>query len=166
MAKLLITGTHGTDDPTRASLPFHVGRGAVEAGHEVGIVLAGDSPVLLKHMSDLLINPAEDAPLSNMGRLSKLLKRVSVLIIIFGSVTRDWVQYRLKTAVEIAVKNKCPLKLCGVYLAPMGEGVQQQVALDSVLAPFPIYLFHSPDDLGELLGDFLTEDGDGGDALN
>jgi predicted peroxiredoxin len=48
MAKLLITGTHGTDDPTRASLPFHIAKGAVEAGQEVGIVLAGDSPVVLK----------------------------------------------------------------------------------------------------------------------
>ena len=48
MAKLLITGTHGTDDPTRASLPFHIAKGAVEAGHEVAIVLAGDSPVILK----------------------------------------------------------------------------------------------------------------------
>lgn len=48
MARLLIAGTHGMDDPTRASLPFHVGRGAVEAGHEVGIVLVGDGPVVLK----------------------------------------------------------------------------------------------------------------------
>jgi predicted peroxiredoxin len=48
MANLLITGTHGTDDPTRASLPFHVAKGAKEAGQEVAIVLAGDSPVVLK----------------------------------------------------------------------------------------------------------------------
>ena len=48
MAKLLITSTHGTDDPTRASFPFHIAKGAVEAGQEVAIVLAGDSPVILK----------------------------------------------------------------------------------------------------------------------
>jgi uncharacterized protein involved in oxidation of intracellular sulfur len=48
MAKLLITSTHGSDDPTRASLPFHIAKGAAETGHEVGIVLAGDSPVVLK----------------------------------------------------------------------------------------------------------------------
>ena len=48
MAKLLITGTHGADDPTRASLPFHIAKGAIEAGNDVGIVLAVDSPVILK----------------------------------------------------------------------------------------------------------------------
>jgi uncharacterized protein involved in oxidation of intracellular sulfur len=48
MAKLLITGTHGSDDPTRASLPFHIAKGAIETGQEVGIVLAGDSSVVLK----------------------------------------------------------------------------------------------------------------------
>ncbi len=47
MAKFLITGTHGADDPTR-SLPFHIAKGAKEAGHDVGIVLAVDSPVILK----------------------------------------------------------------------------------------------------------------------
>lgn len=48
MAKFLITGTHGADDPTRASLPFHIAKGAKEAGQDVGIVLAVDSPVILK----------------------------------------------------------------------------------------------------------------------
>jgi predicted peroxiredoxin len=48
MAKMLLTGTHGPEDPTRASLPFHIARGAREAGHDVGIVLAADAPVLLK----------------------------------------------------------------------------------------------------------------------
>ena len=48
MAKLLIVGTHGTGDPTRASMPFHIGKGATEAGYEVGIVLANDAPLLMK----------------------------------------------------------------------------------------------------------------------
>lgn len=48
MAMLLFIGTHGTDDPTRASIPFHLAKGAKEAGHEVAIVLAGDAPVVLK----------------------------------------------------------------------------------------------------------------------
>ena len=29
MAKILYQGTHGTDDPTRASMPFHMALGAV-----------------------------------------------------------------------------------------------------------------------------------------
>ena len=48
MATILYVGTHGTDDPTRASIPFHLAKGAKEAGHEVAIVLAGDAPVVLK----------------------------------------------------------------------------------------------------------------------
>ena len=48
MPKLLITGTHGTDDPTRASMPFHFAKGAKEAGFDVEVVLANDAPLLLK----------------------------------------------------------------------------------------------------------------------
>ena len=48
MAKVLLTGTHGSDDPTRATMPFHVAKGAIEAGHEVSVVLMADAPVILK----------------------------------------------------------------------------------------------------------------------
>lgn len=48
MARLLVSGTHGPDDPTRASLPFHIAKGAKEAGYDVAIVLANDSPLLMK----------------------------------------------------------------------------------------------------------------------
>ena len=48
MAQLLITGTYGTDDPTRASMPFHIAKGAKEAGFDVAVVLANDAPVVLK----------------------------------------------------------------------------------------------------------------------
>jgi len=43
MARLLVSGTHGPDDPTRASLPFHIAKGAKEAGYDVAIVLANDA---------------------------------------------------------------------------------------------------------------------------
>jgi predicted peroxiredoxin len=49
MAKLLLTGTHGADDPTRATMPFHVARGAIEAGHQVSISLMADAPAILKN---------------------------------------------------------------------------------------------------------------------
>jgi predicted peroxiredoxin len=48
MAKLLITGTHGAEDPTRASMPFHIAKGAKEAGYDVDIVLAANGPLILK----------------------------------------------------------------------------------------------------------------------
>ena len=38
MAKLLYVGTHATDDPTRATFPFLMAKGAIEAGHEAGII--------------------------------------------------------------------------------------------------------------------------------
>ncbi len=48
MAKLLYVGTHGTDDPTRATFPFLMAKGAIEAGHEAGIILMGDAALLVK----------------------------------------------------------------------------------------------------------------------
>jgi predicted peroxiredoxin len=48
MAKIVITGTHGADDPTRASMPFHIAKGAIEAGHNVEVVLANDAPLIMK----------------------------------------------------------------------------------------------------------------------
>jgi len=48
MATLLYNGTHGPDDPTRATMPFHFGAGAVEAGCTVQILLSGDAAFLMK----------------------------------------------------------------------------------------------------------------------
>lgn len=48
MPKLLISGTYGPDNPTRATLPFHIAKGARESGHEVAIALANDAPLLVK----------------------------------------------------------------------------------------------------------------------
>ncbi len=48
MGKLLFVGTFGTDDPTRASMPFVVASGALDRGHEPKIVLMGEAVYLLK----------------------------------------------------------------------------------------------------------------------
>ena len=49
MAKLVITAATGPSDPTRASLAFHVAaNGAVAAGAECAIALAGDATELAK----------------------------------------------------------------------------------------------------------------------
>ena len=48
MSKLLITGSFGAENPTRASMPFHAAKGAQESGCEVAIALIGDAPILLK----------------------------------------------------------------------------------------------------------------------
>jgi predicted peroxiredoxin len=48
MSKLLYIGTHGTDDPTRATFPFLMAKGAIDAGHETGIILMGEAAPLIK----------------------------------------------------------------------------------------------------------------------
>ena len=48
MAKLLYIGTHGTDDPTRATLPFITANGAKEAGHKPSVALLADGVYLMK----------------------------------------------------------------------------------------------------------------------
>jgi predicted peroxiredoxin len=47
--KLLYIGTAGTDDPTRATFPFLMAKGAIEAGHEAGIILMGEAAPLIKN---------------------------------------------------------------------------------------------------------------------
>ena len=46
------------------------------------------------------------------------MKQVGVLIIFYGSVTMEWVRARLAVALQIAVAEGCPLRACGVYVAP------------------------------------------------
>ena len=49
MSGLLIVTAAGPEEPTRASVPFHIAvNGAKPAGTEVGIALAGDAPALIK----------------------------------------------------------------------------------------------------------------------
>ena len=48
MVKLLYIGTHGMDDPTKATFPFLLAKGAIEAGHQPGIILMGEAAPLIK----------------------------------------------------------------------------------------------------------------------
>ena len=48
MGKILYVGTFGSDDPTRATMPFIAAAGALDAGHEPGIVFMGEA-VFLAH---------------------------------------------------------------------------------------------------------------------
>jgi len=50
MAKILYQGTHGTDEPTRASMPFHMALGTSEAGHAAEISLAGDATYCIQDL--------------------------------------------------------------------------------------------------------------------
>ncbi len=48
MARILIVTSHGSDDPTRATIPFVAAVGALEAGHEPEIALMGEATYLMK----------------------------------------------------------------------------------------------------------------------
>ena len=47
MASELFIGLHGSEDPTKATLPFLMAGGALDAGHQPAIVLLGDAVVLM-----------------------------------------------------------------------------------------------------------------------
>ena len=50
MGKIFAVGTHGTDDPTLATLPFVTAIGALGAGKEVTIALVGEGAYLAKEV--------------------------------------------------------------------------------------------------------------------
>ena len=47
MAKILYVSTHGTDDPSRAAIPFVAAAGATEAGHQPTVVCSFESTYVL-----------------------------------------------------------------------------------------------------------------------
>jgi predicted peroxiredoxin len=49
MAIELFIGMHGSEDPTKATFPFLMANGALEAGQQTAIVLVGDSVVLMNN---------------------------------------------------------------------------------------------------------------------
>ena len=48
MGKILYSGTFGSDDPTRATLPFLAASGALDRGHEPVIALIGEAVYVMK----------------------------------------------------------------------------------------------------------------------
>jgi hypothetical protein len=101
---------------------------------------------LIRYLSDKnvqpFINPEEDDPRKNIRILEERLKQVTKLIIVFGSVTPDWVRARLGAAVEIAITEGCPLKACGVYYAGARH---KNTDGDFRLGLFPVYTFDAAD---------------------
>ena len=66
MARILYVGTSGSDDPTRAGLPFNFANGALEAGHQPEIFLAGEAAYLMKESIAKALNPVAMPPLGEM----------------------------------------------------------------------------------------------------
>lgn len=49
MASELYIGLHGSEDPTKATFPFLMASGSLDAGHKTAIILVGDSVVLMNN---------------------------------------------------------------------------------------------------------------------
>ena len=88
------------------------------------------------------INPEEDDPRKNMKILEERLKQVSKLIIVYGSVTEEWVRARLGAAVQIAITENCPLKSCAIYYATPQK---KSAGGNFKLGFFPVQTFDSSD---------------------
>jgi uncharacterized protein involved in oxidation of intracellular sulfur len=66
MATILYVSTYGSDDPTRATLSFVAALGAVEAGHQAQIFLAGEATYLMKEAVADQVHGVGWAPLKDL----------------------------------------------------------------------------------------------------
>jgi len=57
MATIFISSTHGSDDPTRATLPLLSARAALKQGHQVDVALMGEAVSLMRNETANAINP-------------------------------------------------------------------------------------------------------------
>ncbi|MBI4011994.1 MAG: DsrE family protein [Candidatus Rokubacteria bacterium] len=66
MARILYVGTAGSDDPTRAGFPFNFALGAIDAGHQPEIFLAGEAAYVMKDEIAQALDPVGMPPLREM----------------------------------------------------------------------------------------------------
>ena len=71
MATILYSTSFGSDDSTRATIPFVAALGAVEAGHQPQIALLGEATYLMKDSITDAIHGVGFAPLNEL--LSKVI---------------------------------------------------------------------------------------------
>jgi len=79
MAKILYYGSSGSNDPTRAGLVFNHALGAVDAGHQPEIFLAGEATYLMKDSIAAAVFPVAMPPLKEL--LAKVIEhRVPIYV--------------------------------------------------------------------------------------
>lgn len=78
MAKILAIGTHASDDPTKATLPFITAVGAMAAGKEVGIALLGEAAYLALGAVAKTIHGVGFPPLSEL--IEKVKGKIPVYV--------------------------------------------------------------------------------------
>ncbi|HEY4670067.1 MAG TPA: DsrE family protein [Tepidiformaceae bacterium] len=57
MATIFISSTHGSDDPTRATLPLLMARSAANQGHQAEVALMGEAVSLMRTETANALNP-------------------------------------------------------------------------------------------------------------
>jgi hypothetical protein len=90
------------------------------------------SNYLVDHGVQAYINPQEDNPSGNLSEFTERLKKVGILILFYGAVAEAWVRDRLAVTLQIAISEKCPLRACGVYIAPPHKDSQNMPDLPLV----------------------------------
>ena len=112
-------------------------------------------PLLLGKAFQPYINPDEDDPRKSFERFQALVSEISVLIIIFGQVTGDWVIERLNASLQVAGTINPPmLKLCGIYAPPGGDDDARRKSLSIFPGDIPILYFTQPETLASQLDRF------------
>ena len=66
MGSILHFSTNGSENPTKAVLPFLGANGTVEAGHDAAITLFGDAVVLMKDSVSNAVVPVGWPPLKDI----------------------------------------------------------------------------------------------------
>ena len=94
MAKLLYVGTCGTEDPTKATFPFLMAKGAIDAGHETGIILMGEAAPLIKDGIVEQVHGIGIAPLKELMafvvEMTSQLRFEDSVAVPVGSRNRTW----------------------------------------------------------------------------
>jgi hypothetical protein len=81
------------------------------------------------------LNPQEDDPNKNMDKLEHRLGQVSTLMILFGSVSAEWVRQRLGAALQLSVIRPLTIKAFCVVAVPPEKKSQE---LDFHVGQIPI----------------------------
>ena len=66
MSTIFYSTTFGSDDPTRATIPFVAALGAVDAGHQAQLALLGEATYLIKDEVAEHIHGMGFSPLSQL----------------------------------------------------------------------------------------------------
>jgi hypothetical protein len=92
------------------------------------------------------LNRAVDDPRGNAGRFEEQLERVNGMIVIFGSVARDWVLERVWAAARSVALRRYPIRAFGIYLAPPHK---EEGGLPDDWRPLNVYPIDNTDGFNE-----------------